>query len=82
MPVIRQLTPRKPMRGGSSLVDQKQVTLNAKTDQATTESSAKTTTPAQSGAQTTAQAQTKTEDQASVDVKTDEIGRASCRERV
>lgn len=59
------------MRGGSSLVDQKQVTLTAKTDQATTESSAKTTTPAQSDDQTTAQAQTKTEDQASVDAKTD-----------
>lgn len=59
------------MRGGSSLVDQKQVTLNAKTDQATTESSAKTTTPAQSGDQTTTQAQTKTEEQTSVDAKTD-----------
>ena len=55
------------MRGG----DQKQVTLTAKTDQATTESSAKTTTPAQSDDQTTAQAQTKTEGQASVDAKTD-----------
>ena len=45
--------------------------MTAKTDQATTESSAKTTTPAQSDDQTTAQAQTKTEDQASVDAKTD-----------
>ncbi|WP_314737192.1 hypothetical protein [Limosilactobacillus urinaemulieris] len=45
---------------GASLVDQKQVTLTAKTDQATTESSAKTTTPAQSGDQTTVQAQAKT----------------------
>lgn len=62
---------QKTNEGGSSLVDQKQVTLTAKTDQATTESSAKTTTPAQSDDQTTAQAQTKTEDQASVDAKTD-----------
>ena len=45
--------------------------MTAKTDQATTESSAKTMTPAQSDDQTTAQAQTKTEDQASVDAKTD-----------
>lgn len=45
--------------------------MTAKTDQATTESSAKTTTPAQSDDQTTAQAQTKTEGQASVDAKTD-----------
>lgn len=62
---------QKTNEGGSSLVDQKQVTLTAKTDQATTESSAKTTTPAQSGDQTTAQAQTKTEEQTSVDAKTD-----------
>lgn len=62
---------QKTNEGGSSLVDQKQVTLNAKTDQATTESSAKTTTPAQSGDQTTTQAQTKTEEQTSVDAKTD-----------
>lgn len=62
---------QKTNEGGSSLVDQKQVTLTAKTDQATTESSAKTMTPAQSDDQTTAQAQTKTEDQASVDAKTD-----------
>lgn len=62
---------QKTNEGGSSLVDQKQVTLTAKTDQAATESSAKTTIPAQSGDQTTAQAQTKTEDQASVDAKTD-----------
>ncbi|WP_251575486.1 DUF1542 domain-containing protein [Limosilactobacillus agrestimuris] len=63
---------QKTNEGGTSLVDQKQVTLTkTKTNQDTTESSAKTTTPAQSGDQTTAQAQTKTEDQASVDTKTD-----------
>ena len=44
--------------------------MTAKTDQTTTESSAKATVPAQDESQTTAQEQTKTEDQASVDTKT------------